>query len=426
MRTNFRAEQLLDPHMKEAEQALRTCVHCGFCTATCPTYLLLGDERDSPRGRIALIQHMLESPRPPTTETVTHLDRCLSCLGCRTACPSGVDYPVLIDQARAHIENTYKRPPGDRLFRSFIVFVLTRPRLFAALLALGRVFSPLLPFVPGKLGLMAKKANAPRRPAKRAPMPPVSANAGRVLLLGGCVQPVLAPATDAAARRVLARENMATEPVPGAGCCGALAFHLGKVEIAKKHGRRVIAACEALEAKGPADAVLNTASGCAAFLKDYGRVFMGDPQWEDRARRFAAKVRDFTELVEPGTAAAPHSAAQDLTIAYHPPCSLQHGQRIHGRGEALLKGAGFRLVPIPDAHLCCGSAGSYSLLQPALSEQLRRRKIDDIRSTGANVIASDNIGCLTHLGGTLPGIHLAELLDWAGGGPEPDLGSQPR
>jgi glycolate oxidase iron-sulfur subunit len=426
MRTNFRAEQLLDPHIKDAEHALRTCVHCGFCTATCPTYLLLGDERDGPRGRITLIQHMLESTRAPTKETVTHLDRCLSCLGCRTACPSGVDYPVLIDQARAHIEQHYRRPAGDRLFRSFLVFVLTRPRLFAALSVLGRIFAPLLPLVPGKLGVMAKKANTPRRPAKRAPMPPVPANARRVLLLAGCVQQVLAAATDASARRVLARAHMATEPVADAGCCGALAFHLGKVEIAKKQARRVIAACEAAHAKAPAEAVLITASGCAAFLKDYGRVFAGDPQWEARAKTFAAKVRDFTELVDPAPPAAPHSAAQDLTIAYHPPCSLQHGQRIHGRGEALLKAAGFRLVPIPDAHLCCGSAGSYSLLQPAISEQLRRRKIDDIRSTGANIIASDNVGCLTHLGGTLPGIHIAELLDWAGGGPEPELGSQPR
>ncbi len=415
MRTAFSPEQLADPHLTDAEHQLRTCIHCGFCTATCPTYMLLGDERDSPRGRIGLIQHMLESKAPPTKETVLHLDRCLSCLGCRTACPSGVDYAALIDVARAHIETTYKRPPMERLFRSFVLFVLMRPAVFTFLSAAARIAAP---FLPGKLGVMAKKGRVRRRPALPGPIAQTSAAARRVLLVPGCVQRALAPSIDAAAIRVLARQDIRIETLDAIECCGSLAYHLGKTEITKNYARALILAFEGASATGEVDAVLITASGCGAFLKDMGRVFAGEPEWAARAQAFAAKVKDFTELAEPGSHAA---GVKDLTVAYHPPCSLQHGQRILGRGERLLSAAGFRLAPIPDSHICCGSAGSYSVLQPEIADALRARKLDSIRTTGATVIASANLGCLTHLSGDIPTVHLAELLDWAQGGPKPRL-----
>jgi glycolate oxidase iron-sulfur subunit len=418
MRTAFRAEQLIDPHMKDAEKALRTCVHCGFCTATCPTYLILGDERDSPRGRIVLMQHMLESDAPPTAETVKHLDRCLSCLGCKTACPSGVDYSALIDTSRAYIETHYTRPLPERLFRSFLLFVLTRPRLFAVATDVSRWFAPVLSRLPGKLGAMSRKAPGAKRTRVDWSMPEVSTSAPRVVLLPGCVQRALAPGIDAAAMRVLAREGTRVLRLERSGCCGALAYHLGKAERGKQYAKEIIRAYEEEAAKGRVDAVLITASGCAAFLKDYPRVFAGEPEWKARAESFAAKVRDFTELAKPATAPVPAAAAAPV-IAFHPPCTLQHGQKISGRGEALLTATGFRLAAIPDAHLCCGSAGSYSLLQPEIAGELRARKLAAIRSTGAAMIASANIGCLTHLAGDLPTLHIAELLDWAGGGKRP-------
>ena len=421
MRTNFRAEQLTDPHMQDAEKALRTCIHCGFCTATCPTYLVLGDERDSPRGRIVLMQTMLESGAAPTAETVKHLDQCLSCLGCKTTCPSGVDYSALIEKSRGYIEDRYRRPLGDRLFRSFILFVLTRPKLFALMAGLGRAFAPIASRLPGKLGVMARKAVvknapllAPSTPSG-SPSPATLRYAGeetRVLLLPGCVQRVLAPQTDEAAGRVLNRQGLRVAALPQTGCCGALSYHMGKTKEGKEYARAIVRAFEAEQAKGNVDAVVMTASGCSAFLKEYVRVFADEPEWKPRAEAFVAKVKDFTEVAAP--TGAPTAASKDApVIAFHPPCSLQHGQRVIGRGEALLKAAGFRLVPIPDSHLCCGSAGSYSLLHPEIANELRARKLEAIRSTGAEMIASANIGCLTHLSGELPTVHIAELLDWA-------------
>ena len=412
MRTAFREEQLKDPHLKEAEHALRTCVHCGFCLPTCPTYLVLGDERDAPRGRIALMQNMLESEAPPSAETVKHLDQCLSCLGCRTACPSGVDYAALIDISRAHIETHYRRPAGQRLFRSFVLFVLTRPTLFAALSRLGRIFAPLL---PGKLGAMAKKApRGPRLSRRHREVLSVAEAKHRVVLLPGCVQQAVAPQIDLAARRVLARGNIAAE-VLEAGCCGALAYHMGKTAPAKEYAKAVIAAFE----RSGADASLITATGCSAFLKDYARVFADEPEWLARAQAFVSKVKDFSEVAPAGAAAA---TRKDLPrVAYHPPCSLQHGQRIQGHGEDLMRAAGFSVRNIPDSHLCCGSAGSYSLFHPQIAGELRARKLANVKATGADVLASGNVGCLTHLSGPdcLPTVHIAELLDWAAGGPKP-------
>jgi glycolate oxidase iron-sulfur subunit len=418
MRTAFREEQLKEPHLKAAEHALRACVHCGFCLPTCPTYLVLGDERDAPRGRIALMQHMLQSPEPPSAETVKHLDQCLSCLGCRTACPSGVDYAALIDVSRAHIAKNFRRPLGQRLFRGFVLFVLTRPRLFSALGAAGRFFAPLL---PGRLGAMARKAPVEPhlKPGHRA-LHPVPRPTALVALLPGCVQRAIAPQIDFAARRVLARSSIAVETLAGVGCCGALAYHMGKTAQAKHHARRAIEAFESASAAAPVEALLITATGCSAFLKDYGRVFADEPDWLGRAEAFTAKVKDFSEIVEPGSLQR-SAAVASLSVAYHPPCSLQHGQHIRGKGEELLSAAGFMLHTITDSHLCCGSAGSYSLLHPEIAAELRARKVANIKATGAAVLASGNVGCLAHLSGvdSLPAVHIAELLDWAAGGPKP-------
>jgi glycolate oxidase iron-sulfur subunit len=411
MRTAFREEQLKDPHLREAEHALRACVHCGFCLPTCPTYLVLGDERDAPRGRIALMQHMLESPHPPSADTVKHLDQCLSCLGCKTACPSGVDYAALIDVSRAHIEKHYRRPFGERLFRSFVLFVLTRPRLFAAMTALGHIFAPVL---PGKLGAMARKApRAPRLTAEHRAVPSVADPKLRVALVPGCVQRAVAPQIETAVRRVLARQAGAAAPLEGAGCCGALAYHMGKTDEARRFARDVIESFE----RSDADVVSITATGCSAFLKDYARVFADEPEWLGRAQRFVAKTKDFSEL-----AAMSEGPRKDLlSVAYHPPCSLQHGQKIRSRGEELLQAAGYTLRPIVDSHLCCGSAGSYSLFHPEIAGDLRARKLSAVKATGADVLASGNVGCLIHLSGpdSLPAVHIAELLDWAASGPKP-------
>jgi glycolate oxidase iron-sulfur subunit len=422
VRTAFTPEQLADPQLRAAEDSLRRCVHCGFCTATCPTYVLLGDERDSPRGRIALIQNMLESGAAPNTETVRHIDRCLSCLGCRTACPSGVDYAALVDRAREHIHKTFKRPFTERAFRSFVLTVLMHPGLYKVLTVLGRSLATVASSLPGRLGKMGRKIpQAHTLDAEHKTVVDAGAGAARVALLPGCVQRALSPEIDAATRRVLARSKLNAEPINHSGCCGALAFHMGDTRLAKKYARKLIEAVENDGANSPFAAVTMTATGCTAFLKKYQALFEGDAIWEPRAKAFVEKIRDFVELIEPSAEPTHAIAMGDMRVAYHPPCSLQHAQRIEGKGEALLAAAGFKLTSFADTHLCCGSAGSYSILQPEISEALRARKVTAIKDSGATLIASGNIGCITHLSGAHapPAVHIAELLDWADGGPKP-------
>ena len=417
MRTNFTPTQLTDPHVVEAEKNLRVCVHCGICTATCPTYVLLGDERDGPRGRIVMIQNMLEAGIAPSAETVLHVDRCLSCLACRTACPSGVDYARLIDEARVHIQTTYRRPFGDKMLRWFIATVMTRPTLVRAGLFAARLAAPFAFLLPGRLALMtAMGAHAKLQPAailQRSILP----NAKRIALMPGCVQPALAPQIDQAAARCLARRGFELVPLEGAGCCGSLVQHLGRSEDAKRWARRAIEAFE--HAGGPQafDGVLITATGCSAHLKDLQNLFLDEPVWLPRARAFAQAARDFLDLASSSQGAAPRR----LRVAWQAPCSLQNGLRLAANGEALLAAAGFDVLTIPEGHLCCGSAGSYSILQPEISGRLRARKLGNIATLHADVIATANIGCLNHLAGSdaPPVVHLAELLDWAEGGPEP-------
>lgn len=413
MRTDLSPDRLADPHIAAVERNLRACVHCGICTATCPTYIVTGDERDGPRGRIVMMQRMLESNATPSAETVRHVDRCLSCLGCRTACPSSVDYARLVDQARVHIHETYPRPLRDRLMRASIALVIARPALVRRAISLAHFFAPIATRLPGSLGAMARKAQiAPSR--TDATVVPKSSAGRRVALMPGCVQQALAPSIDLAAARVLARRGIALNTLDGAGCCGALAHHLGRRDEAKIWAKRAIVA---FESSGGADDVLITATGCTAHLADYAELFCDEPDWQPRAQAFAAKVRDFSDLAEPKPGYAPGR----LRIAYQIPCSLQHGLKREHAGEAALRAAGYDVAQVPEGHLCCGSAGSYSLLQPEMAATLRARKLDNIATLEADAIASANIGCLSHLSGpdAPPVVHPAELIDWAEGGPRP-------
>lgn len=413
MRTDFSQDQLRDPHIVEVEHNLRACVHCGICTATCPTYVLLGDERDGPRGRIVMIQQMLQSGGAPSPETVLHIDRCLSCLGCRTACPSGVDYARLIDQARVHIEQNYRRPLAERCVRWLIANVLTRPSLAKIAVILARAFAGTSAHLPGVLGNMARVAvKASHSDGRLASARDATRKA---VLLPGCAQQALAPHIDSAASRVLARRGVALSPLKDAQCCGALAHHLGKTARAKDLARQVI---DAFEKAGDVEAILSTASGCASHMTDYPHLFADEPNWRARAEKLAAKVREFSQLAEPRVAER-HRAVK---VAWQVPCSLQHGLHSGSEGEELLSAAGFKALTIPEGHLCCGSAGSYSLLQPKIASELRTRKLENCRSVKPDVIATANIGCLSHLSGpdAPPVVHIAELIDWAEGGPAPE------
>ncbi len=416
MHTHFSPVQLQDPHLAEVERNLRVCVHCGICTATCPTYVLLGDERDGPRGRIVMMQKMLEEGGAPSAETVLHVDRCLSCLACRTACPSSVDYARLVDEARRHIQIHYRRPPFESVLRFLLAKVMTRPALLRIGFALAHAIEPLAKHLPGRLGVMAKMGARTKKTKSVGPKPQAPANARRIALMPGCVQGAMAPGIDAAVARVLARRGYELVPLTGAGCCGSLVHHLGRDEEAKAWAKRAIVA---FEEAGPLDGVLITATGCSAHLKDFAHQFAGDPVWAPRAQHFAAKARDFLDLASPRAATPPRR----LRVAWQAPCSLQNGLKLAGHGETLLKQAGFEVLSIAEGHLCCGSAGSYSILQPELSGRLRARKLGNIAATKPDVIATANIGCLHHLAGddAPPIVHLAELVDWAEGGPAPDF-----
>jgi glycolate oxidase iron-sulfur subunit len=416
MKYAFTPEQIADPQLGPAAKAVRTCVHCGICTATCPTYVLLGDERDSPRGRIVLMQKMLEQGGAPSAETVHHIDRCLSCLNCKTACPSSVNYQRLVDEARVHIQEHYRRPLMDRMLRWTIAKVMTRPALVRIGLLLARIGAPVALLLPGRLGAMAR-IGLSARPQGPEPthFPKPAKTLQRIAIMPGCVQGALAPQIDGAVGRVLARRGIDLVALTGAGCCGALPHHMGREADSQMWGKRAITAYE----QGAYDGVLITATGCSAHLKDIAHQFAGDPVWEPRAAKFAAAARDFAELATPLTVTPP----QPLRVAYHPACSLQNSLKLNGVGEALLDAAGFVVTPFNEAHLCCGSAGSYSILQPELSSQLRARKLGNIAAANPDVLVSGNIGCLQHLaagaGLTQPILHIAELLDWAEGGAKP-------
>lgn len=425
MQTNFTLAALADPQMRESEKILRSCVHCGFCTATCPTYLLLGDELDSPRGRIYMIKDMLERDRPATAEVVKHIDRCLSCLSCMTTCPSGVHYMHLVDHARAHIEHTYDRPAGDRLVRALLAAVLPYPQRFRLALAgaaLARPFAPLIGLLP-QIGprLRAMIELAPKtKPAPRAETPVVSGpRRGRVVILEGCAQPPLAPSINIAAKRFLARCGVEVVAAPGEGCCGALVHHMGREEEALDFVRANVDAWMRLIDGEGLDAILVTASGCGTTVKDYGHMLREDAAYAGKAARVSKLAKDITEYV--ATLDWSPVEQRRLTLAYHSACSMQHGQKITDLPKNLLRKAGFAVKDVPEGHICCGSAGVYNIMQPELARRLRDRKLGAIGRLKPQAIAAGNIGCITQLatGAETPVVHTIELLDWACGGPAP-------
>ena len=426
MQTHFSEAQLADPDVRESEKIVRLCVHCGFCTATCPTYVELADELDSPRGRISLIKDMLENDRPATAEVVKHVDRCLSCLACMTTCPSGVNYMHLVDHARHHIEATYRRPWPDRALRRLLGFVLPRPRLFRWALAAARLGKPFGGLMRGRMKAMLALAPARLPPSSGVLKPqsfPVQSRGPdqgvrRVALLTGCAQQALAPEINAATIRLLTRHGFEVVVAKGAGCCGAINHHLGDRNQAFARAN-ILAWASEMDGQGLDAIVINT-SGCGTTVKDYGFMFRNDPELAGPAARISAIARDVSELMS-GLDLDPIPALPHLRVAYHSACSLQHGQRITTAPKHLLKQAGFEVLDIPEGHLCCGSAGTYNLLQPEIAGRLRDRKLANIARTKPDVIAAGNIGCMTQIaGGTdVPVVHTVELLDWATGGPKP-------
>ncbi|MBO6718181.1 MAG: glycolate oxidase subunit GlcF [Rhizobiaceae bacterium] len=429
MQTSFTAEQLADPHIAEADGILRKCVHCGFCTATCPTYVTLGNELDSPRGRIYLIKDMLENGRDADAEVVTHIDRCLSCLACTTTCPSGVDYMHLVDHARVHIEQTYRRPLFDRMIRATLAKVLPYPARFRAALKLAKLGRPFVgmlraiePLKPVASMLALAPSSIPARSPSSQPSvhPAVGEKHGRVVLLNGCAQPVLEPGINEAAIRLLTRLGIEVVVAKDEACCGALVHHMGREQESLAAARNNVDVWNREIDGGGLDAIIITASGCGTTIKDYGHMLRLDPAYADKAARVSALAMDVTEYLDTLDLPAPAKAA-GLTVAYHSACSMQHGQKITRQPKALLAKAGFRVTEPREGHLCCGSAGTYNIMQPEISARLRDRKVANLTATGADLVATGNIGCITQIADRagMPIVHTVELLDWAWGGPKP-------
>ncbi|TVQ53001.1 MAG: glycolate oxidase iron-sulfur subunit [Rhodobacteraceae bacterium] len=424
MQTTFTPEQLLDPQTARSNEVLRTCVHCGFCTATCPTYQVLGDELDSPRGRIYLIKEMLETNRKPDEKTVKHLDRCLSCLACMTTCPSGVHYMHLIDHAREYIEKHYDRPWHDKALRWLLALILPYPWRFRLAIRGAQFARPFAGLLPMKLRAMVEFAPASLPRPSAADRPQVHKAEGprrmRVALLAGCAQRVLDTEINEATIRLLTRHGVEVVIAEGAGCCGALTHHMGKADLSHASAAKNIRAwVREMDGEG-LDAVVVNTSGCGTTLKDYGHMFRTDEALAGDAARVSAIAKDISEvMVSLGLKEPVH--ALPLRVAYHAACSLQHGQQIKTHPKTLLKAAGFEVVEPRDSHLCCGSAGTYNLMQPEIAGQLKARKAETIAATRPDAIAAGNIGCIMQIGSALetPIVHTAALLDWATGGPVP-------
>ncbi len=424
MQTNFTLAQLADPDIAEANKILRACVHCGFCTATCPTYVLLGDELDSPRGRIYLIKDMLETDRPASAGVVKHIDRCLTCLACMTTCPSGVHYMHLVDQARVHIEKTYTRPFADRFLRAYLAWLVPKP-FFFRLALLGAWFArPFATLFSGRMRAMLSLA--PKTIAGPSPVdtpqtfPAQGPRRARVALMNGCAQQVLAREINEATVRLLTRIGVEVVVAKGAGCCGAVVHHMGKARPAHAYAKANVGAwTRELEGEGLDAVVINT-SGCGTTVKDYGFMLREEPDWSDKAAKISALTKDVSEFLRDLGLPAP-SRATGLTVAYQSPCSMQHGQKITRAPQDLLAAAGFTVREVPEGHLCCGSAGTYNLLQPEIAVRLRDRKVANIVSVKPDVIASGNVGCMKQIASAseVPVLHAVELLDWALGGTMP-------
>ncbi|MGP6089074.1 glycolate oxidase subunit GlcF [Antarctobacter jejuensis] len=423
MQTSFTEEQLKDPGTARANQILRTCVHCGFCTATCPTYQVLGDELDSPRGRIYLIKDMLENERVPDEKTVKHIDRCLSCLACMTTCPSGVHYMHLVDHAREYIEKHYDRPWHDRALRWMLAKILPYPGRFRVALLGAKIGKPFAKWMPDpRLRAMLEMAPKTIPPVSRNDDPqsfaPKAEKRMRVALMTGCAQKALNTDINDATIRLLTRLGCEVVVAKGAGCCGALTHHMGKTGESHATAAKNVRAWTAEMDGAGLDAIVINTSGCGTTVKDYGHMF-AQHDLADDAARVAGIAMDISELLS--KLEIPEGAAKGMRVAYHAACSLQHGQKVKSAPKDLLKKAGFEVVEPADSHLCCGSAGTYNLMQPEISQQLKARKVRTLEAKTPDVIAAGNIGCMMQIGGgtDVPVVHTVELLDWATGGPKP-------
>ena len=423
MQTHFTPDQLRDPAIARSNKILRTCVHCGFCTATCPTYQVLGDELDSPRGRIYLIKDMLEQGRPADAQTAKHVDRCLGCLACMTTCPSGVHYAHLLDHARAWIEKTYRRPWFERVLRAALAAIIPHPTRFRLALAGAKLARPLRGLMPdARLRAMLDMVPAQIPPVSRNDDPQVFPAKGaakmRVALMTGCAQRALNTDINDATIRLLRRLGAEVVVVEGAGCCGAITHHMGMEDHSHRLAAANIAAFMAEKRARGLDAIVINTSGCGTTVKDYGHIFAADPLAADAAE-VGALARDVTEVIE--ALGLPDATAPRLRVGYHAACSLQHGQKIKDTPKALLRAAGYEVVEPAEGHLCCGSAGTYNLLQPEISAQLKARKVANLKAKDPQVIAAGNIGCMVQIGSGIdvPVVHTVELLDWATGGPAP-------
>lgn len=426
MQTHFTLAQLADPDIAATNDILRTCVHCGFCTATCPTYVTLGDELDSPRGRIYLMKQMFEADAPATEEVVTHIDRCLSCLSCMTTCPSGVHYQHLVDHGRKHIEETYTRPFMDRLLRSVLAWSIPYPLRFRVMLAGALLARPFRGLFRGRMRAMLDLAPADLGPPSPVDKPQVFAaegpRKGRVALLNGCAQTVIAPQINESTVRLLTRLGVEVVVAKGMGCCGSLVHHMGKTDQSHAQAAANIDAWLAEADRGGLDAIVINTSGCGTQVKDYGFMFREDAAYAEKAARVSALAKDVSEyLVDLNPDIAVFDDAADIRVTYHSACSLQHGQQVRIQPKALLAAAGFMVSEPLEGHLCCGSAGTYNIMQPKLAGELRDRKAANIVKTTPDIVAAGNIGCMTQLSGAVgaPVVHTVELLDWATGGPKP-------
>ena len=422
MQTNFTKTQLENPSFKRSNEVLRSCVHCGFCTATCPTYQVLGDELDSPRGRIYLIKDMLENERKPDANTVKHIDRCLSCLACMSTCPSGVHYMHLVDHAREYIEENYNRPIYDRALRWVLSQILPYEGRFRLAMRGAQIAKPVAWALPLKLRNMVEFA--PRKIPRPSPndkpqvFPAQGKRIKRVALMTGCAQKALDTDINDATIRILTRHGCEVVIAKGAGCCGALTHHMGKTEQSHQFAANNISAwCYELENKG-LDAIIINTSGCGTTVKDYGHMFKDSPLAKE-VEVISSLAKDITEFLT--ELDLEFTSPKDQKIAYHAACSLQHGQQIKTHPKTLLKKAGFTVVEPANAHLCCGSAGTYNLLQPEISKELKNRKVETLEKTDPEIIAAGNIGCMMQIGSAtkVPVVHTVELLDWASGGPKP-------
>ena len=430
METHFSKEQLKDEDNKSSEKIFRKCVHCGFCNATCPTYQLLGDELDGPRGRIYLIKDMLENDKPANEKIVKHIDRCLSCYSCMTTCPSGVNYMHLIDHGRSHIEKTYKRPFNERVIRSFLSIVIPNPTYFRIIGMLTLLVKPFRFIFPKKISemidLMPGKFPKKTLHKKKVYSAQKTKRIARVALLTGCVQKVLSPQINEATIRLLNRYGIEVVVPKGIGCCGSLNHHLGKSDLAHQTFKKNISIWYDEYLKNGLDAIISNTSGCGTTLKDYGFIFRSDEDFKKKAKKISELTKDITEYLDENIKLdfiRHKNNDKEYKIAYHSACSMQHGQKIHDVPINLIKKTGNQVFDIPDGHLCCGSAGTYNLLQSDIAKKLLKNKISNIEKIKPQFIATGNIGCITQIanGTKIPILHTVEIIDWYTGGLKPKV-----